>query len=320
MQEKLFLNAVDLNGKEEGSDAPLSFAVFPQSPAKGRDGRYFNYNAKTIIENFKKDQKDIPIDLDHHSEMGFNTKAVAWVKELFQKDNQIHASVEWTKEGKELVESKAYRYISPAVYVDKGNNAVLLSSIALTNHPNLKLPSLNNKQDLNNSNNKENAKNMEQLKILNSALGLEENADTSKALNKIQELKDKQVDLNSFVPKADYELALNKKNELEQELNNIKQEALTKEANSLVETAIKHGQISANSKGFYLDLCKDQDGIEKVKNHLKEQPKLTDTIHAHKKDNIKQEEGLSNEALKHAKDWGLTKEDLLKAKKSKEEN
>ncbi len=314
---KLYLNSTALNA-QEGS-APTSFVVLPQSPAKGRDGRYFNYNAKTIIENFKKDQKDIPIDLDHHSEMGFNTKAVAWVKELFEKDNQIHASVEWTKEGKELVESKAYRYISPAVYVDKSNNAVLLSSIALTNHPNLKLPSLNNKQDFN-SNNKENAKNMEQLKILNSALGLEENAETSKALNKIQELKDKQVDLNSFVPKADYELALNKKNQLEQELNNIKQEALTKEANSLVENAIKHGQISANSKGFYLDLCKDQDGIEKVKNHLKEQPKLTDTVHAHKKDNVKQEESFSDEVLKHAKDWGLTKEDLLKARKNKEEN
>ena len=86
---------------------------------------------------------EILVDVDHASERGDETKAAAWasdfiVAELTGNSSGLYARLRWTKYGRELVENREYRYLSPVWTLDEENRPVRLISIALTNRPALK--------------------------------------------------------------------------------------------------------------------------------------------------------------------------------------
>ena len=114
----------------------------------GRDGRVFEINGLEVIEATKRSGIDLMLDVNHHG-----GEAVGWfsLDSLEAREDGIYASLELTKRGKELVENKAYRYLSPAFVADfKGDIRVVkeLHSIGLVNQPNLLKKSLNSKEDL----------------------------------------------------------------------------------------------------------------------------------------------------------------------------
>ena len=114
----------------------------------GRDGRVFEINGLEVIEAAKRSGIDLMLDIDH-----YGGEAVGWfsLDSLEVREDGIYASLELTKRGKELVENKAYRYLSPAFVADfRGDIRVVkeLHSIGLVNQPNLLKKSLNSKEDL----------------------------------------------------------------------------------------------------------------------------------------------------------------------------
>ncbi|MCW1604922.1 phage protease, partial [Campylobacter jejuni] len=67
------------------------------------------------------------------------------------REDGIYASLELTPKGKELVENKAFRYLSPEYYVDDDKNVIHLDAMGLVNQPNLLNRALNKARSLINS-------------------------------------------------------------------------------------------------------------------------------------------------------------------------
>ncbi len=95
-----------------------------------------------IKQNFDATELDAVIDLDHATLFHGTGEAYGWIKELEIKDDALYVSkVEWLEHGKEVLESKKYKYISPVLEpntidsVSGSNIGWSLHSTAITNRP-----------------------------------------------------------------------------------------------------------------------------------------------------------------------------------------
>lgn len=95
------------------------------------------------------------IDKDHESmkaPLDRDTKAYGWIKELkaltgaAPSYNGLYARIKWTDKGRELVKSRAYRFMSPTFELDESGAPVRLLNSALTNRPNFSLPPIINSE------------------------------------------------------------------------------------------------------------------------------------------------------------------------------
>ena len=130
------------------AESPPEFIqVLPSGDFTGRDGRAFkNSTPELIISNFLQNEAPLPIDYEHATEADLGTLAPAmgWVTSLENRNGEIWAKVEWTPRGAEFVKNREYRFISPVFFYDDSTKRIVsISSIALTNKPNLKLRALN---------------------------------------------------------------------------------------------------------------------------------------------------------------------------------
>ena len=100
-----------------------------------------------LVAKWEADGKpEILVDFDHASEMGGATEAAAWATKLSSDDEGLHAVFRMTDKGAEALTATRYRYLSPAWYVDEEGHPTELSTIALTNRPNLPVPRLLNRK------------------------------------------------------------------------------------------------------------------------------------------------------------------------------
>jgi len=134
---------------------PQWVQVIPAGEMSGRDGRkYINNDPDKIIESFRSSGKDSWVDINHGSYQKnppdpLVARSVGWIKELQNRLGAIWARIEWTIEGANLISSKAFRYLSPALIIDSKTNSVkALDSVGLVNSPNLQLPALNHEDRL----------------------------------------------------------------------------------------------------------------------------------------------------------------------------
>ncbi|WP_323594429.1 phage protease [Aliarcobacter butzleri] len=94
-----------------------------------------------IKTNFDNAKVDVVIDLDHKTIYEGTGEAYGWIKELFFKEDELWAKVEWLESGLELIKTKKYKYISPVFLpntieqVTAQNIGWTLHSAALTNQP-----------------------------------------------------------------------------------------------------------------------------------------------------------------------------------------
>ncbi|MDN5069522.1 hypothetical protein O8C76_00590 [Aliarcobacter butzleri] len=94
-----------------------------------------------IKTNFDNAKVDVVIDLDHKTIYEGTGEAYGWIKELFFKEDELWAKVEWLESGLELIKTKKYKYISPVFLpntieqVTAQNIGWTLHSAALTNRP-----------------------------------------------------------------------------------------------------------------------------------------------------------------------------------------
>jgi hypothetical protein len=100
-----------------------------------------------LVAKWEADGKpEILVDFDHASEMGGATEAAAWATNLASDEDGLHATFRMTDKGAEALTATRYRYLSPAWYVDEEGHPTELSTIALTNRPNLPVPRLLNRK------------------------------------------------------------------------------------------------------------------------------------------------------------------------------
>jgi phage I-like protein len=89
-----------------------------------------------ILRRFQHDGVDIVFDFEHATlEEGKEAPAAGWIKG-FRFNGGVWADpIEWNARAKQMILNKEYRYFSPVVGVDKGDRAIFIHSVALTNTP-----------------------------------------------------------------------------------------------------------------------------------------------------------------------------------------
>ena len=132
---------------------PEWLPMIPAGTFTGRDGRtWINDNPAAVIAASFRHPK-LPVDIEHATELlgpkGEEAPAYAWIDAMrVNADGGIEAHVEWTPDGEARVRGKKYLYYSPAFRYLATGQVTLLSSVGLTNKPNLYLPALNSENTM----------------------------------------------------------------------------------------------------------------------------------------------------------------------------
>ena len=127
-----------------------------------------------IVFKFHADGIELPLDRDHASmkkPLERDTQAYAWITDLRLMSggadayNGLYAKFRWTAEGRTLVLSRAYRFLSPVFTLSEDGHPTALLNVALTNRPNFDLPPIfNTEATTDNPISEEHTMNIEELK------------------------------------------------------------------------------------------------------------------------------------------------------------
>lgn len=80
--------------------------------------------------------------------------------------------------------------------------------------------------------------------------------------------------LDKFIPRADYDAALQRASNAEQKLLALETEKRDAQISELIEHALKDGKISPATKDYHTAMCKTEGGIEAFKGFLEKAPAL----------------------------------------------
>ncbi len=137
-----------------GERAPEWIELLPTGPdIKGRDGRSWRLsNPENVADAFRLQAISLVIDYEHSTELsapkGEEAPAAGWVENVeVRDDGSVWGQVDWTPKANNSIVNKEYRFISPAFHHTKDGEIIKISSIALTNKPNLILTALNSQQE-----------------------------------------------------------------------------------------------------------------------------------------------------------------------------
>lgn len=299
--------------------APDWLMLMPPGPdLNAQDGRSWKSGDIPQIIKVSLAGVDLPIDWehaqDHVAPEGVRAPAAGWIDQLEERDGAVWAHVTWTDDGRKDVESKAYRYLSPAFHFSIATKAVTrIVGAALVNRPAFaQLPALANEHT---------TEGTTMDKDLLTALGLAANATLADALAAIGKLKTDTAtalaaaqapDIARFAPRADVDAALERATAAEKALKDRDDADTKAKALVLVDTAIAEGRIAPASKDHYLSLAaKDFAGVENV---LKVAPKIVGGRVELPREAPGGNGSLSDEEKATCRMLGLTEESFLKTK------
>ncbi|MGQ0622760.1 MAG: phage protease [Panacagrimonas sp.] len=272
---------------------------------RGRDGRAWRMpSAETVAARF---DLRLPLDINHSTELlapkGGEAPAAAWIEELQARNGALWGRTEWTELGAGAVRGKQYRFISPVFTHSVGGEIHALTSAGLTNTPNFKLalnqgaltPALSRKAtpgseqllpgDPGSAGEGVNDEDSTMLTALLAALGLAATATEADAVTAINALKtERQTALNSaaspplekFVPRAQYDAAMNRASTTEAELKSIKDAALTALIEGEVDAALKAGKIAPATRDDFIAMCRRDGNTDLFKKFIANTPVVLD--------------------------------------------
>jgi len=259
-----------INTIELATDIPERVQLIPAGAVVGRDGRQWVLDdPQQVVNRFIEQGADLPVDIEHSTELrapkGEPAPAAGWVHRLEVIDGAIWGAVNWNETGRELVGGKQYRYLSPVILYSPGDGSIRgLTSVALTNRPNLHLPALNHHEG------DTTPEEQPMLKAVLAALGLPEDATEATAVNAVKELKtslatamNAQPSLEKFVPRADYDQALTRATNAEQQLTTIQKEKLDSEIETAINAALASGKITPATVDYHRAQCRQEGGLER---------------------------------------------------------
>lgn len=292
--------------------------MLPIGPFAGRDGRSWVNNEPEAVIAKSLQYSHVPFDIEHATEIkgpkGDDAPAYGWIEELKIQGDQIWGRIAWNADGQNLIQGKKYRYYSPAFYFTADGQVTQLSSVGLTNKPNLLVPALNSENTL-----------MKLPELIAAALGLGADATVESGVTAIQGLKSAEKvalnraenpDLTKFVPKETHDLALNRAQTAEEKLNAI----AVKEAEGLVDAAIAAGKVAPANREMYLATCRSEEGRKQFADFAKAAPVIVNNDPAKKPKKPNQEnQELTDVELATCRATGISKEVFLAAKAKQEE-
>lgn len=131
---------------EETSGAPDWIHLLPAagSPISTRDGRgpYRVLDAQSVMSRSLEEQGRLYLDENHSTDtaakLGGESPARGWIVALQARADGIWGQVEWTPAGRALIESRAYRYISPVIGHTGDGQIGRIIGASLVNKPNLR--------------------------------------------------------------------------------------------------------------------------------------------------------------------------------------
>ena len=273
------LNSIGL-GDFEAGELPERILLLPAGQVAGRDGRkWLNSEPQAVLESFVGLGRDLPVDVEHATELrapkGEPAPAAGWIRALNSVDGAIWGEVEWLDEGRQLVGGRQYRYLSPVILYRPSDRVITgLTSVGLTNQPNLRLGALNTQLH---------GEPMEEMKEVNAALGLPEGAAINQTLEAIGKLKGdlasamnraETPDLAKFVPRGDYDQALTRAANAEQALAADKKERLDSEIEAEINAALTAGKITPATVEYHKASCRQEGGLGRFRDFVKAAPVL----------------------------------------------
>jgi phage I-like protein len=275
--ESVDRTAVALNVElgEDGS-APAWVELIPAGEqVVGIDGRnWLNDRPQGVLDHFaalKAHNRDLPIDWEHSSEhkapKGEAAPAAAWGVEMeIREGGAVWCRTEWTPKGLQSVTNREYRYLSPVLIYEKATGRIVgISSVGLTNKPNLNLQALNRE-----GTKQPQEEDFTMLKKILAALGLAEGTDETTALNAVEKLKSdlataanraETPSLDKFVPRSDYDAVTARATNAETALADAKKADQEKEIDTAINAALAAGKITPASKDFYVASCRAEGGL-----------------------------------------------------------
>lgn len=232
---------------QAGGAAPDWIMLIPEGRViTGRDQRQFTVRDPAAIIAATAAQLPLPVDYMHDLENrqpGDETPAAGWIEELALREGAIWGRVAWTPKASAAIADREYRFISPAFFhtPDAAAAIIRLCSAGLVHRPNFVMPALNSQQE------------MALEKTVLQALGLGEQAGTAEALAAIEALRTPSP--ARFVPRADFDQALSRATNAEQQLAALKAAQDEAAAEALVDRAIGDRKIAPASRAHYLRLA-----------------------------------------------------------------
>jgi len=172
---------IELNNQVKDTLVKIS----PIGEVKGLDNRVFIIDGKRVLENTKARAIDIVLNKDHK-----DGEALGWfdLSSLVLKQDGIYAKLELNNLGKEAIENRYYRYLSPELAVNSQNREVhSIVGVGLVNSPNLLNKALNKKDNKNMQ--EELQKEINSLNSENQALKKEINSKDELNKNLLQEIE-----------------------------------------------------------------------------------------------------------------------------------
>ena len=258
--------------------APEWVQLLPAGPkVMGRDGRWWLLSdPEGVAAASLSDRDRLPIDWEHSTEKkalyGEPAPAAGWITQMDVREGAIWGKVEWNDRGREMVEAKEYRYLSPVFnYELEGMEIVRLTSAGLTNVPNFDMQALNQLQEVV----------MEFLKKLATALGLAEASTEEQVLEAVNRQKsdletarnrEETPSLDKFVPRSDYDAAVTRATNAETKLSEHQAQAIGQEIDSEISKALAAGKITPATKDYHAAQCRAEGGLERFKKFLEAAP------------------------------------------------
>lgn len=268
------LTARACNFALDGSPPPDWIQLLPAGPAiTGSDGRAWTLpDPAALLTEFTARNKPLVVDWEHASEhralQGLDAPAAGWIDRLETRDGAIWGHVEWTPKAAQQIADREYRFLSPAfTYKKSSNRIVALVSAGLTNQPNLNLTALNREESP-----------MPFPTAVCSALALPAGADEPAVIAAIADLAraanrpQADPDLARFVPRPDYDAALNRANTAEAKLAEIEKAQLNQQIETALNQALQAGQICPATVEFYRAGCQKEGGLEAFNQFVKIAP------------------------------------------------
>ena len=253
----------------EAGNLPATLQLLPAGPdIQGIDGRGWTVQDLPALISAQNAAGDIPIDWEHATETaapkGLPAPAAGWLSGFHDCNGALCANVAWTPRGADAVRNREHRYLSPAFLFDKADVIRLIRSVGLTNRPNLDIAALNRQTPT------PETPPMALPAKLATALGVAEDADEQTACNAVTDLYEKLAtaqaatpSLDSYVPRADYNTALNRAASAEQTLADSAAKALEADITIAVDAAQAAGKITPATRDYHLAQCRQEGGLER---------------------------------------------------------
>lgn len=266
----------------EGEAVPTRIPVIPapdaQGLVKGVDGRAWRLSQpRQVAANASQ---PIQVDENHATQLaaplGQASPAFGWISSLSADERgAVSGAIEWTERGLNAVKGRDYRYLSPVIEFDAASGEIVgVKSVALTNTPNFPSLALNSAQHPSTETDPMSA-------ALITLLKLPATATEAEVVASVQSLMDtRQTALNAaasppldkFVPRADYDTALNARNAAETALATERRAKTDGEIATLINGALQAGKITPATAEYHRANCAREGGIEAFKAFIAQSP------------------------------------------------